>query len=387
VYGPGGGPTNERSELAADMDVGRANQLRTEVYERSNSRSESPARHLGFIIMRQLDSHKNKKGGDEMLFLNGGDIMRAVSLDEVMTAAADAYILFDKGGYYVPDRAFYEYEGNKMIYMPCFAPGALLTKILSFFPENYKKGKPTLDGVVLWKDPDSGEILAIMDAKKTTALRTGAAGGLAVRYLSNPSSATLGVIGTGMQGLHLALFASTVRPIEHIYLFDTYRKEADSFARDLENMLGRSIPCTLCKDASDLLGNSEIVITATTSESPVLPDDSLLLANKCFVGVGSYSPTMREYPGAVWRVADTVYVDLEYAMKESGDLSQPLKEGLITPERVKKISCLLGGPVVPPDDGKSSFFKTVGMSLVDLTTAAVVWKNAREMGIGQTIQG
>ncbi|MDR1515690.1 MAG: hypothetical protein LBS45_08345, partial [Synergistaceae bacterium] len=49
------GPTNERSEPVSDMDVGRANQLRTEVYERSNSRSESPARHLGFIIMRQLD--------------------------------------------------------------------------------------------------------------------------------------------------------------------------------------------------------------------------------------------------------------------------------------------------------------------------------------------
>ncbi|MDR1515630.1 MAG: hypothetical protein LBS45_08045, partial [Synergistaceae bacterium] len=61
------GPTNERSESAADMDVGRANQLRTEVYERSDSRSESPARHLGFIIMKQLDSHikisKCGKGG------------------------------------------------------------------------------------------------------------------------------------------------------------------------------------------------------------------------------------------------------------------------------------------------------------------------------------
>jgi ornithine cyclodeaminase len=96
---------------------------------------------------------------------------------------------------------------------------------------------------------------------------------------------------------------------------------------------------------------------------------------------------MREYPGAVWRVADTVYVDLEYAMKESGDLSQPIKEGLLAPERVKKIVSLIGGPVIPPTEGKSNFFKTVGMSLVDLTTAAVVYKNAREKGIGQTIQG
>ncbi|MDR1578916.1 MAG: ornithine cyclodeaminase family protein [Synergistaceae bacterium] len=322
-----------------------------------------------------------------MLFLNGGEIMRAITLDEVMEAVSDAYILFDKGTCYIPNRAFYAHEGNKMIYMPCFAPGALITKILSFFPENYKKGKPTIDGVVLWKDPDSGEILAIMDAKKITALRTAAAGGLAVRYLSNPGSRTLGIVGAGMQGLHLALFVSTVRSIEHIYLYYTYRGEADSFADGLKEMLGRSIPCTRCGDTSELLEKSEIVVTATTSAVPVLPNDPALLANKCFVGVGSYSPSMREYPGAIWSVADTVYVDLEYAMEESGDLSQPLKEGLLKPERVKKISSLIGGIVMPPAEGKSNFFKTVGMSLVDLTTAAVVYKNALEKGIGQAVQG
>lgn len=262
-----------------------------------------------------------------MLYLNGNDIMRAITLEEVMTAVADAYILFDKGTCHVPDRAFYAHEGNKMIYMPCFAPDALITKILSFFPENYKKGKPTLDGVVLWKDPESGKILSIMDAKKITALRTAAAGGLAIRYLSNPAAKALGIVGSGMQGLHLALFASTVRDIERVYLYDTYRKEADSFAANLEKMLGRSMPCTLCKDTSELLKNSEIVITATTSTEPVLPGDATLLADKCFVGVGSYSPSMREYPAAIWQVVGTVYADLEYAMEESGDLISPSKRG------------------------------------------------------------
>lgn len=322
-----------------------------------------------------------------MLYLNGNEIMQAISNEEVMEAVVEAYILFDKGTCYIPDRAFFAHEGNKMIYMPCFSPDALITKILSLFPENYKKGKPTLDGVVLWKDPESGEILAIMDAKKITALRTGAAAGLAIRYLSHPESSTLGVVGTGMQGLHLALFASTVRDIGHIYLYDNYRKEADTFAADLEKMLGRHMKCTLCGDASELLKKSEIVITATTSSVPVLPDDSVLLADKCFVGVGSYSPSMREYPAALWKVVDTAYADLEYAMEESGDLSQPIKEGLLKPEQVHKISTLIGGPVNPPAKGKSNFLKTVGMSLVDLTTAAAAYRNAKKKGIGQVLQG
>lgn len=321
-----------------------------------------------------------------MLYLNGNEIMQAVTLDEVMQAVADAYLLFDKGTCHVPDRAFYAHGGNKMIYMPCFAPDALITKILSYFPENVKNGKPLLDGVVLWKDPCSGEILAIMDAKKITALRTAAAGGLAVKYLASPNAKTLGIVGTGMQGLHLSLFASTVRGIEHIYLFDTYRKDSDSFAKALGAMLGRHVPCTICRDATELLKKSEIVITATTSTEPVLPDEPSLLADKCFIGVGSYAPSMREFPGAIWDVVDTVYVDLEYAAEESGDLSQPIKECLVGPERVRKISTLLGGPVIPPAKGKSSFFKTVGMSLVDLTTAAVIYKNARAKAIGQLIK-
>lgn len=322
-----------------------------------------------------------------MLYLNGNEIMQAISTDEVMEAVADAYVLFDKGTCYIPDRAFFAHGGNKMIYMPCFAPDALITKILSFFPENYKKGKPTLDGVVLWKGPESGEILSIMDAKKITALRTGAAAGLAVRYLSDPGSKRLGIVGTGMQGLHLAMFASTVRQIEEIFLYDTFRKEADTFANDLEKLLGRRVKCTLCGDASELLQKSEIVITATTSTQPVLPNDPAILADKCFVGVGSYSPSMREYPAAHWKVVDTVYADLEYAMEESGDLSQPIKEGLLKPEQVHKISTLLGGSVTPPYKGKSNFFKTVGMSLVGLTTAAAVYKNAKKREIGQAIQG
>ena len=113
-----------------------------------------------------------------MLYLNGSDIMRAITVPEVMDEVARAYQLFDRGTCHVPARAFYGWQGNKMLYMPCFAPDALMTKVLSFFPENYKQGKPLLDGVVLWKDHTSGELLAIMDAKKITALRTAAAGGM-----------------------------------------------------------------------------------------------------------------------------------------------------------------------------------------------------------------
>jgi ornithine cyclodeaminase/alanine dehydrogenase-like protein (mu-crystallin family) len=321
-----------------------------------------------------------------MLFLNGKEIMEAITPDQVMDAVSKAYTLFDTGTCYVPERAIYSYEGNKMMYMPCFAPNALMTKILSYFPENRKIGKPLLDGVILWNDEKSGEVLAIMDAKKITSLRTGAAGGLAARYLSAPDSKTLGVIGMGAQGVHLALFVCSARPIEEIYLYDNYIKDADAFAKHLEEMLGRKVKCNVCNDSEELLKKSDIVVTATTAKDPVLPDKAELYADKCLIGVGSFSPSMREYPAAIWEKVENVYADLEYAMEESGDLSQPLEEGLLKAENLKIISSVIGGPVLPPSKGKCNFFKTVGMSLVDMTTAEAVYKIAVEKGIGRKIE-
>ena len=91
--------------------------------------------------------------------------MSASYTSAALCAVSEVYLLFDKGTCYVPERAFYAYGGKKMLYMPCFSPEALMTKILSYFPENYKDGKPLLDGVILWNDAKSGEILSIMDAK------------------------------------------------------------------------------------------------------------------------------------------------------------------------------------------------------------------------------
>ena len=320
-----------------------------------------------------------------MLYLNGDDITRAITADEVMEAVSEAYRLFDKGGCYVPERAFFGYKGNKMLYMPCFAPGAMMTKILSYFPENYKTGKPLLDGVILWNDAESGEVTAILDAKKITSLRTGAACGIAARALSAPESGRLGIAGMGAQGLHIAFFICCVRPIEKIYLYDIRKKDCAQFAAELEKMLGRKVECEYCKDSAALLKNSGIVAAATTAATPLFPNDASLFAGKFLIGVGSFSPSMREYPAAIWSCTDRAYVDLEYAAEESGDLSQPIAEGLLKTENVIKIGSLDGAPAQPPAAGRCNFFKTVGMSLVDLTTAAKVCEKAAVLGIGQQI--
>ena len=113
-----------------------------------------------------------------------------------------------------------------------------------------------------------------------------------------------------------------------------------------------------------------------------MPNDPELLAGKCFIGIGSYQPDMREFPSAIWDVCDEVYADLKYAIEESGDLSQPLEEGFITRERIKLISDIIDKEPIMPSRGKSTFFKSVGFGLVDIVSADAIYRRAVERNIG-----
>lgn len=78
---------------------------------------------------------------------------------------------------------------------------------------------------------------------------------------------------------------------------------------------------------------------------------------------------MREYPPCLWSLLSQVYVDLPFACEESGDLSQPLHEGLLTMDQVSTMGQLLAGQATKPKEGETAFFKTVGMALFDLIAA------------------
>ena len=144
-----------------------------------------------------------------MLYLNKQDIIRSITPQEIMEAIEKAYGLFTAGNYFMPDRPTVEYQNKTIVYMPCFADGAMGQKILTVFPENTQRGLPAIDGLMLLCDYDTGIPQVMMDGKALTALRTGGVGGVAVRHLSPADAHTLAVIGAGVQGANQAAFAST----------------------------------------------------------------------------------------------------------------------------------------------------------------------------------
>ncbi|MDR2891493.1 MAG: ornithine cyclodeaminase family protein [Deltaproteobacteria bacterium] len=323
-----------------------------------------------------------------MLILGEQDILKAASLDEVMAAIEKSYAIYADKRYFMPHRIHVDYKNKNLLYMPCIVDDALMgTKYLTIMPENIEKRLPSLDGLMILNDYDNGKPLCVMNGTTLTALRTGAVGGgVGLRHTAPDSVSTVGLIGTGVQGFYQLKYAVHVRKVKKICLFDAYAKNMEGFAARLKDAIPAGIEIKLCKDSTELLRESEVIITTTTATSPVLPEDPALLKGKHYIAVGSYKPTMRELPDALYSVVDHIFIDAAIATEESGDLSQPLASGILSEDRIKSL-----GDYIHNEKNKdavknsTTLFKTVGIGIFDVVVADLIYRRALQDGAGHNV--
>lgn len=322
-----------------------------------------------------------------MIYLNSEEIISALSLKEIMDSVEEAYKLYEKKDYEMPSRIHVDHgEKETLLYMPCFAKGLFGTKMLTGFETNAEKGLPVIDGLMVLNDGVTGKPVCIMDAKSITMLRTGAIGGLGVKYTTPENIRTLGLVGTGVQGFYQVVYACMVRNIKKVYLFNRNEEKAFEFAERLQRRLG-NIEIHVMNSIRELVEASEVIITATTSEKPVIPADAQLLKGKHFIAIGSYKPFVREFPDELFTVVDKVYADIEFAKEESGDLCIPIEKGLIHSVDIKTFGKLVTGEIPFEESSKgTTFFKSVGMALFDIITAEKIYKRAVEEGMGTNLK-
>ncbi len=316
-----------------------------------------------------------------MIYLGADTLPKAASPNEIMDAIEQAYAIETAGAFEMPTRIHLEHKKNTLLYMPCFLDNIFGTKMLTLFPENPAKGKPVISGLVILNDIESGETVAILDGAKLTALRTGAVGGVAVRHTTPQNADSVGLIGTGVQGYQQLLFASNARKLEKITVFDLNRDKLRQFCKKLSVSLP-DLEINPANTVEELLEESEIVITATPAEKPVLPDDEKLLKNKSFIGIGSYKPEMREFPRALYSLVDRVIIDTEHGLGESGDLITPLTEGWINRTNIIEFGKYLSNKGKHSEELKTRLFKSVGMALFDIVVGELLYRKAVEKNLG-----
>ena len=320
-----------------------------------------------------------------MIYLNSKDILNSITLDEIMDTIEEAYKIYTSNNFNMPDRIHVDNGNLTSLYMPCFTNEAFGTKILTIAPNNAKINKPILDGVMVVNDVQTGEIVCMMDGKTLTSVRTGAVGGVGLKHTTSKDVQSIGLIGTGAQGFYQILYACKARTIKNVYLYNRTKNKAINLKIELEKEL-KNINIYVVDSSRELVENSEVIITATTSSQPVIDNDKELLKGKHIIAIGSYTPDMKELPDALFEVVDKVIVDTDFAKEESGDLCLPIKNNLIKSEDIENMGNFLENNTNFNMKGKTTLYKSVGMGLFDLVVANKIYVKALEKGIGQYIE-
>ena len=306
-----------------------------------------------------------------MIAIDSNTIGNAAPISEWVTAMEKAIVDTAEGRVEVPQRTHIDRGKNTLLLMPCFGEEYFSTKLVAVFPENLESGKPVINGSVILNSGQTGEPLAVLDGSKLTAMRTAAVGSVGIKYLAPDTASTLGIIGLGIQGFHQALFACQQRPIRELRILDRTTSIMNRF-KDRFNAFYKNVDVIPCRNALELCTSSDIIITATGSQNPVVPGEGRWWKKKTLIGIGSYKPDMREFPDEIIGDLEQVYVDTMHGLSETGDLVVPLNNKLLSLDQIWPISDLISGKCIL--EGKTQFFKSVGMAAFDLYGARLVYE-------------
>lgn len=258
--------------------------------------------------------------------------------------------------------------------------GRIGIKLVTVFPDNGKRSLPSIYGEYVLLDGATGAPLALLDGTVLTKRRTACASGLASRYLSRPDSRSLLMIGTGALAPHLVRVHAKIRPIAVVEIWGRDRAKAEGLAAELEKSLprdiGRPVSVRAVAERRAAIERADIVSCATLSKAPLV-EGAWLRDGQHVDLVGAYTADMRESDDAAVQRAQ-VFVDTRAgALKEAGDLVQPIAAGRIAMEVIRADLFELARGERPGrrsgDQTGITLFKSVGAALEDLAAAELAF--------------
>jgi alanine dehydrogenase len=323
-----------------------------------------------------------------MLLLTRQDVAHLLTMPAAISASAQAFLRLAQGATVMPQRAATPVVPHHGLHltMPVFVEGigrdgALSVKIVTVFGDNPGRGLPTIHGLLLLHDAATGAPVALMDAEYLTAVRTGAASGLATQTLARPDACVVTMFGTGAQAGSQLEAVCAVRPIRQIYVVSRTGQRDAAFAEAMTARL--DLPVTPTTDRRAAVAAADIICTATNSRDPVF-DGAWVRLGTHINAVGAYTRTMRELDAKTVARSRVIVDYRPAAAAEAGDILLAQGDGVIGPDH---IAGSLGDVLVGSVPGRTSpeeitLFKSVGLAVQDATVAALVYSAAREQGRG-----
>src|SRR5262245_17514501 len=231
-------------------------------------------------------------------------------------------------------------------------------------------------------DAESGDLLALIEADKLGQMRTGAASGVATKYLARAGAKTVGIYGTGWQARSQLEAVCAARDIESVKVYSRSPENRARFCREMGAILeGVDIsPVEKPEEAAD----AGVIITITASREPVL-QGAWLKPGAHINAAGGNSILRRELDDEAIRRSSFIAVDsIDQAKIEAGELVTAVEKGLLTWERVKELRYVVSGEMRGrTSDDQITLFKSLGVAIEDVATAAVIYRKAKDQNLGK----
>ncbi len=300
-------------------------------------------------------------------------------MESAVAAVEEAFAAFGRGEAQMPAKVYLDlskYDGDFRA-MPAYASGSAGVKWVNSHPENpHRHGLPTVQGIYILSDPATAVPLAVMDATYLTAVRTGAAAGVASKVLARRDAKSVGLVGCGVQA-HTALAALRVAlgaDLE-VVAHDREGDVAEAFAAEIGGRVGSAEEASSC----------DVVCTSTPSRKPVV-ERAWIRPGTHINALGADGPGKQELDIEILKDAKVVIDDLHQA-EGGGEINVALSRGELA---VADLHASLGEIIAGLAPGRErddeiTVFDSTGLAIQDVAVARLVYEEAKARGLGRCV--
>ncbi len=311
------------------------------------------------------------------LWLTEADVSALLNMDDVIAAVEDGFRLLGEGAAVNQPRTRTVTPSAVLNVMHAAAPTLGVMGLKS-----YAVSRRDARFIAVLYRLEDGEAVVLAEADRLGQIRTGAASGVATKYMARADAGALGIIGAGWQARSQVQAIARVRPVALVKVFSRSEERREAFAGEMVAELGAEVVAVA--SAEEAVDGCDIVVTATSAREPVLRGD-WLRPGMHVNAVGSNAATRVELDADAVRRSDRIAVDsLEQARVECGDLIAAQREGEPVWDRVVEFGAIAAGKSPGRQSAREiTLFESQGIALEDVVTMNVLYQKAVEAGMGQ----
>ncbi len=318
--------------------------------------------------------------------MDQNDVRSILELSEVMEAVEKAFEQHGRKKVQMPPKSYlyFDKHNGDLRTMPAYLEEQDVAgvKIVNVHPDNRAKGLPSVMALVVLNSTETGQPLAVMDGTHLTDLRTGAAGGVAAKYLARKDSHIVGIVGTGNQAKTQLMALSLVFDIHQVKVYDISTDRAEGFRGDMMQNIGAEI---IVASSVEEVCDCDILVTVTPVRKPLVRSEWIKPGTH-INAIGADAAGKEELDPMLLTRAKVIVDDIVQA-SHSGEVNVPLSDGVITSDDIwAEIGEVVAGiKVGRENESEITVFDSTGLAIQDIATATLVYDVAKERGLGRSL--